>query len=91
MTDVTTVMRGSNMKDYLQVTRGIWRARDWGGPYVEIYAIQTDSAVDVINCWDYETGSRDHSHPYTRQHLDNALRRWIREQGATFAREYRNY
>jgi len=79
------------VKDHIRVTRGIWKARDWGGPYIEVYPGNSASAVDCINCWDYATGSRDMSHPYTRRHLDDALRRWIREQGATYSREYNNY
>ena len=72
------------MKDYLEVTRGIWRARDWGGPYIEIYPRHEPSSVDVLNCWDYETDSRQVGHPYTRHHLDLALHHWVTEQGATF-------
>lgn len=79
------------LRDHLRVTRGMWIARDWGGPYIEIYPRGAKSSVDVINCWDHVTGSRSLEHPHTRQHLDNALRRWITEQGATFAREYSNY
>lgn len=67
------------MSKPITVTRSGWQARDYGGPYIELFYGGRGSAADVINVWDYGTNSRAEAHD--RQTVDRLLRAWITENG----------
>lgn len=57
---------------------GLW-AEDHGGPYIDLGNLNEDIPVDVVNCWDYEAGSRAKDHPFTSRHLKKRLKAWVDE------------
>lgn len=59
---------------------GQWIAK-YGGRHIEIsHSSKPDSAVDVINTYDYEKGEHK---PMTPQSMQEAVHAWVRDYGQT--------
>lgn len=76
----------TSTKDRLVVSSGPWRAVYHGGEYIEVFhESKREYALDVINVWDYEAGTR--TIEFERRAIRRKLNWWIFESGDDYLRE----